>query len=59
MQGYVLAWRRHSYVWSALVLVASTDQEGRPVATQRWLSAAQLTPVRSDPNNGGRVRHFG
>lgn len=27
-EGYVFAWRRHSYAWSALILVASTDQEG-------------------------------
>ena len=30
MQSYVLAWRRQSYFWAALVLVAATDQEGLP-----------------------------
>ena len=56
VQGYVLEWRRHSYRWAALVLTSSIDDEGRPTASSRWLPAERLTPVRSDPNNGGRAR---
>ena len=32
VQGYVLEWRRHSYHWTALVLISATDAEGRPTA---------------------------
>ena len=59
MQGYVLEWRSHSYRWTALVLVSSVDEEGRPTATQQWVPAERLTPVRSDPDNGGRARSLG
>ena len=59
VQGYVLEWRRHSYRWTALVLVSGADREGRPTASQQWVPAERLTPVRSDPNNGGRVRSLG
>ena len=58
VQGYVLEWRRQSYSSNALVLISGTDDQGRPTATQQWLPAERLTPVRSDPNNGGRVRHL-
>jgi hypothetical protein len=57
VQGYVLEWRRHSYRWNGLVLISGTDDQGRPTAAQQWLPAERL-PVRSDPNNGGRVRHL-
>ena len=55
----MLEWRRHSYRWTALVLVSGVDELGRPTAAQQWIPAERLTPVRSDPNNGGRVRHLG
>jgi hypothetical protein len=58
VQGYVLEWRRHSYRRTALVLVSDTDDQDRPTATQQWIPAERLAPVRSDPNNGGRVRHL-
>ena len=59
LQGYVLEWRRHSYHWTALILISATDGDGRPTATQHWVPSERLTPVRSDPNNGGRVRSLG
>ena len=59
VQGYVLEWRRHSYRWTTLVLVSGVDDQDRPTGTQEWMRAEPLTPVRSDPNNGGRVRHLG
>ena len=55
----MLEWRRHSYRWTALVLVSGVDDQDRPTGTQEWMRAEPLTPVRSDPNNGGRVRHLG
>ncbi len=58
VQGYVLEWRRHSYRWSALVLTSSVDDQDRPTSRSQWVAAERLTPVRSDPNNGGRVRHL-
>ena len=58
VQGYILDWRRHSYRWTALVLVSGADDQGRPTATQQWLPADRLTPVRSDPNDGGRARYL-
>lgn len=59
VQGYVLDWRRHSYQWSALVLTGALDAQARPVCTQTWVPIERLLPVRSDPNDGGRVRHLG
>jgi hypothetical protein len=59
VQGYVLDWRRHSYRWWASVLTVVKDAQGRPRAEIRWVEVERLTPVRSDPNNGGRVRHLG
>ena len=59
VQGYLLEWCRHSYRWTALVLVSGVDEQGRPTAAQHWVPAERLTPVRSDPNNGGRVRYLG
>jgi hypothetical protein len=48
-------WRRHSYEWSALVIIAAIDGEGHQTTTLEWLPAEQLTPLKSDPNTG-RVR---
>lgn len=45
VQGLVLAWRRHSYRWSALVVWVD---DGRIV--QEWIPAERLRPVRADPN---------
>lgn len=59
IQGYVLEWKRHSYAWWASVVWVSLDGSGRPQTQVRWLEVHRLTPVRSDPNNGGRVRHLG
>ncbi|GAA3579835.1 hypothetical protein GCM10022197_41830 [Microlunatus spumicola] len=59
VQGYVLEWRRHSYRWFASVVTVALDEHGRPRAEVRWVDVDRLTPVRSDPNNGGRVRHLG
>lgn len=59
VQGLVLEWRRHGYRWWAKVLIVTTDERGRPRQEARWVEVEQLTPVRSDPNDGGRVRHLG
>lgn len=59
VQGFVLEWKRHSYRWWASVLTVSQDDHGRPRTEIRWCEVDRLTPVRSDPNNGGRVRHLG
>lgn len=59
VQGYVVEFRRQSYRWTALVQTAAADEEGRAVSTQTWLPIERLIPVRSDPNDGGRVRSFG
>ena len=56
IQGYVLDWRRHSYRWSALVVIVFVD-EGHPIVVQRWIPVEQLTPVKSDPNLG-RPRNY-
>lgn len=48
-QGYVIAWRRHSYKWAALVAYVMEDVEGKPLV-QRWLPRDQLLPVRSVPD---------
>jgi hypothetical protein len=57
LQGYVLEWRRHSYEWSALVIIATVDQEGHQTTTLEWLPAEHLTPVKSYPNTG-RARRW-
>ena len=58
-QGYVVEWRRHGYRWWASVVTVGPDEHGRPRAEARWVEVERLTPVRSDPNTGGRVRHLG
>lgn len=47
VQGLVIAWSRHSYRWSALVVRESGDGT---TTIQGWLPAERLRPVRSDPN---------
>lgn len=59
VQGFVLEWRRHSYRWFANVVTMSIDGHGRPHADVRWVEVDRRTPVRSDPNTSGRVRHIG
>lgn len=59
VQGLVLEWRRHGYQWWASVMAVNVDERGRPRAEVCWVEVTRLTPVRSDPNTGGRVRHFG
>lgn len=59
VQGLVLEWRRHSYQWWASVLTVATDEHNRPRQEVRWVEVERLTPVRSDPNDGRRVRHLG
>ena len=45
----VIAWRRRSHRWSALVVrVDESVVEGRMI--QYWLRIERLRPVRSDPN---------
>lgn len=56
-QGLVIAWRRHSYRWSALVVrVDESVPEGRTV--QDWLPVDRLRPVRTDPNHVLRYSDF-
>jgi hypothetical protein len=57
LQGFVLEWRRHSYRWSALVIIATVDADGHQTTILEWLPAEQLTPVKSDPNTGRARRH--
>lgn len=59
VQGFVVEWRRHSYRWFASVVTVATDARGRPRAEVCWIEVERLAPIRSDPNDGGRVRHFG
>lgn len=49
VQGLVIAWRRRSYQWQALVIVIDASGE-EPVAIQLWLPADRMRPVRTDPN---------
>lgn len=48
VQGLVIAWRRASYRWSALVIRDSGDGA---TTIQGWLPLERLRPVRSDPNH--------
>lgn len=41
VQGFIIAWRRHSYRWSALVVYV--DADGRVI--QEWLPADRLGKV--------------
>ncbi|GAB3582976.1 hypothetical protein [Calidifontibacter terrae] len=57
--GLVLAWRRRSYVWEALVVTAAEGEEppdGDAVVVQRWIPAADLRPVPADPNRAFGAR---
>ncbi len=49
VQGFVVAWSRHSYKWSALVVYIEPLGEAQQMV-QRWLPLDRLRPVRSDPN---------
>lgn len=53
----IVAWRRHGYRWSALV-VYCVDVEGSEDAAvvQRWVPAERLRPVRADPNEAFGLR---
>lgn len=54
--GLVIDWRRHSYRWSALVILIDVQGDGRPVV-QRWVPVERLIPIRSDPNDGKVFPH--
>lgn len=55
--GLVLAWKRHSYAWSALVTYVDELRDGaEPVVVQRWIPAADLRPAPSDPNKAFGLR---
>lgn len=54
-QGFVIAWTRHSYRWSALVVTVEPGDHGDEVV-QRWLPRERLMPARTDPNE---LRRFG
>jgi len=49
VQGFVVAWNRHSYRWSALVVYVEQVDELEQLV-QRWLPVDRLRPVRTDPN---------
>ncbi len=53
-QGLVLEWRRHAYKWHALTLFVE-DEDGPPRFVQQWFPAADLSPVKSDPNDRWRL----
>lgn len=49
-QGYVIAWRRHSYRWSAwVVYVPHDDPSGQEVHS--WIPRERLLPVWSVPDD--------
>lgn len=56
-QGLVLAWRRHSYRWSALVVRVDESVPGGRIV-QDWLPIDRLRPVRTDPNHVLRYSGF-
>ena len=56
IQGFVVEWRRWSYRWFALVLTVHAPTEGPPISVMEWMRAEQLTPVKSDPNDGRAYR---
>ena len=49
-QGFVLEWRRQSYMWSALVQYVKEEPEHPPLLLAKWFPAERLWPVRSDPD---------
>lgn len=57
VQGLVIAWSRHSYKWSALV-VRVDESENASRMIQDWLPMERLRPVRSDPNHVLRYSRF-
>jgi hypothetical protein len=57
-QGFVVAWRRHSYRYTALVTYVDQTPDGQDQLVQRWIPAEQLRPVRSDPNEAIRYSGF-
>lgn len=57
VQGLVIAWRRHSYRWSALVVRVDESQPGGRMI-QDWIALERLLPVRSDPNHVLRYAAF-
>lgn len=59
VQAFVIEWKRFSYRWFAWCSSLQVDDQGRPLLRCEWYEVEQLIPVRSDPNNGGRVRHLG
>lgn len=59
VQAFVVDWKRFSYRWFAWCSYLELDSEGRPSLVCRWYEVDRLIPVRSDPNDGGRVRHLG
>lgn len=58
VQGFVVAWNRRAYRWSALVVYVEPIGELEQLV-QRWLSADRLRPVRSDPNRVLQYWRFG
>ena len=57
VQGLVVAWRRRSYKWSALVVrVDESVPDGRLI--QEWVPVERIRPVRSDPNHVLRYSGF-
>lgn len=57
VQGLVVAWSRHSYKWSALVVRVDEAGDGT-MMIQSWLPMERLRPVRSDPNHVLRYWQF-
>lgn len=59
-QGLIVAWRRLSYQWQALVVLvddpALDGRSGDPVVMQVWVDARDLKPVPADPNRAFGLR---
>ena len=64
VQGLLACWRRRSYQWEALVIVAVDPPavagpgpaKEEAVIVQRWVPAADLRPVPADPNQAFAAR---
>ena len=48
-QGYIVDWKHHSYMWSALVVYQDETLDGAPLVW-KWFPVEQLWPLYPNPN---------